>query len=63
MVGAAEVAIGWLSSNSGIPALVIAAILLVLGYRILRRSARFFVQVAVVAAVLAAATHAGWLRW
>ena len=56
-------ALRWLSSHTGVPALVVAALLVVVGYRILRKSARLLVEVALVTALLVAATHAGWLRW
>ncbi len=60
---AARFALRWLSSHTGVPALVVAALLVVVGYRILRKSARLLVEVALVAALLVAATHAGWLHW
>jgi len=59
----ARFAVRWLSAHTGVPALVVAAILLVVGYRILKKSARLLLEVALVAALLVAATHAGWLRW
>lgn len=61
--GAARFAVRWLSSHTGVPALVVAALLVVVGYRILKKSARLLVEIALVAALLVAATHAGWLRW
>ncbi|HSO38096.1 MAG TPA: hypothetical protein VLT33_36460 [Labilithrix sp.] len=60
---AARFAVRWLSSHTGVPALLVAALLVVVGYRILKKSARFALEVALVAALLVAATHAGWLRW
>jgi hypothetical protein len=59
----ARIAIRWLSLHTGAPALVVAAVLVVVGYRILKKSARFAVEVALVAAGLVAATQAGWIRW
>jgi hypothetical protein len=56
-------AVRWLSMHTGLPALVVAAILVVVGYRILKKSARFAVEVALVAALLVAATSAGWIHW
>ena len=56
-------AVRWLSHHTGLPALVVAAVLVVVGYRILKKSARFAVEVALVAALLVAATGAGWIRW
>jgi hypothetical protein len=60
---AARFAIRWLSLHTGLPALLVAAVLVVVGYRILKKSARFAVEVALVAALLVAATNAGWIRW
>jgi hypothetical protein len=56
-------AVRWLSLHTGLPALVVAAVLIVVGYRILKKSARFAVEVALIAALLFAATCAGWIRW
>jgi len=52
-----------LAQHSGVPALVVAALLLVLGWRLLKKSARFLAEVAVVTAALFAATQLGWIRW
>ena len=61
--GAARHAVHWLSVHTGIPALGVAAILIVVGWRILKKSARLAVEIALVGALLVAATQAGWLRW
>jgi len=61
--GAARFAVRWLAAHTGVPALLVAALLLVVGYRILKKSVRLLLEVALVAALLVAATHAGWLRW
>ncbi len=53
----------WLSLHTGLPALVVGAVLVVVGYRILKKTARFAAEVALVAAVLIAATSAGWIQW
>ena len=63
MENAARFAVRWLSMHTGAPALVVAALLIVVGYRILKKSARLVAEVALVAALLVAAAHAGWLRW
>jgi hypothetical protein len=63
MEGAGRFALRWLSLHTGLPALVVAAVIVVVGYRILKKSARFAVEVALVAALLVAATNAGWIRW
>lgn len=59
----AHFAVRWLSHHTGLPALLVAAVLVVVGYRILKKSARFAVEVALVAALLVAATSAGWIHW
>ena len=59
----ARFAVRWLSLHTGLPALVVGAVLVVVGYRILKKSARFAVEVALVAALLVAATSAGWIQW
>jgi hypothetical protein len=56
-------AVRWLSRHTGVPALVVAAALVVVGYRILKRTFRFAVEVAVVAVLLAAAIELGFIRW
>ena len=62
-LAACKAAIGWLSVHTGVPALLVAAILIAVGYRILKRSARFAVEVAAVTLALALASQLGWLRW
>jgi hypothetical protein len=52
-----------LSEHSGVPALLVAAVLVVVGWRLLKKSARFFAEVALVTAALFAATQLGWIRW
>lgn len=59
----ARAVVRYLAEHTGVPALVVAAVLVVVGYRILKRSARFAVEVAVVAVLLACATRFGWIRW
>lgn len=58
-----RVAIRWVSLHTGLPALVVGALLLVVGYRVLKKSLRFAAEVALVAALLVAATSAGWIQW
>ncbi len=51
------------TKHTGLPAVVVAAILLVASYRIARQAVRFAFHVAIVAALLAWATRLGWLSW
>jgi hypothetical protein len=53
----------WLSAHTGVPALVVAAILVVVGWRVLKRTARFALEVVAVTAALFAATELGWIQW
>ena len=43
--------------------LPLAAVLLVVGYRLLKRTARFALHVDMVLALLACAELLGWIRW
>ena len=63
IAAAARQAVRWGSSHTGLPALLVAALLVVVGYRLLKRTMRFAMEVAVVAAVLVAATELGWIQW
>ena len=58
-----KAAVRWLSAHTGVPALLVAAVLIAVGYRLLKRSARFAVEVAAVTLALVLASHLGWLRW
>ncbi len=51
------------ATHTGLPAIVVAAILLYAGYRLFRRTFRFLVHVALIAFGLAVATKFGWLTW
>jgi hypothetical protein len=53
----------YLAGHTGIPALLVAALLVVVGYRLLKRTARFAIEVCAIGLVLAAASELGWLRW
>jgi hypothetical protein len=59
----AKTVVRYLSHHTGLPALLIAAVLVAVGYRLLKKSARFVIEVAAVALVLVAASELGWLRW
>jgi hypothetical protein len=63
IASAGRFAVRWLSLHTGLPALLVGAVLVVVGYRILKKTARFAVEVALVAALLVAATSAGWIQW
>lgn len=53
----------FLSVHTGVPALFVAAVLLCVAYRIVKRTARFALQVAAVTVSLLVATELGWICW
>jgi len=61
--GAARHGVRWVSVHTGLPALLVAAVLVAVGYRLLKKTARFGMEVAVVAAALFAMTELGWIHW
>jgi len=56
-------ALRWGAHHSGLPVIVVAALSLVISYRLAKRAARLAVEVVVAAAVLLVATRMGWLTW
>ncbi len=56
-------AVRFLALHTGLPVLVITAILLVVGYRVLKKSARFVAQIVAISLILWAASELGWIRW
>ena len=56
-------AVGWIAHHTGLPALLVAAILIVLSWRVFKRSVRLVVEVAVALALLLIATRCGWISW
>lgn len=60
---AARHAVRYLSVHTGIPALLVAAVLVAVGYRLLKRTLRFGLEVAAIAAALGLMTAAGWIQW
>ena len=55
----ATVAFRFLLAHTGLPALLVAAVLVVVGYRLLKKTARFAAEIAVVTMALVAATELG----
>jgi len=53
----------WVSRHTGVPVVVLAAIAIVLGWRLWRRSARFVVEVGVVLALLLFLSKIGLLKF
>jgi hypothetical protein len=63
MAGGVRAALRWGSHHTGLPIIVVAAILLVLSWRILKRTLRLTVEVVIALALLVVATRLGWLTW
>lgn len=53
----------YVSAHTGVPAVVLAALGVVISYRIARKLLRLFVEVALVLGVLVLATRFGWLSF
>jgi hypothetical protein len=53
----------WGSEHSGLPVIVVAAIALVVSWRLFKRSLRFVIEVVIAAALLLFATRLGWIAW
>jgi hypothetical protein len=53
----------WSAHHTGLPVILVAAIALVVSWRIFQRATRFALEVAVVLALLACATRVGWITW
>lgn len=59
----ARLAVRYMAQHTGIPALLVAAVSVVVGFRVLKKTVRFAVEVAVVAGALFGMTEMGWLTW
>jgi hypothetical protein len=51
------------SHRTGIPVVVVAALALVISYRVARRAARLAVEMGVALGLVLVATKMGWIRW
>jgi hypothetical protein len=56
-------AVRWGSEHTGLPVILVAAITMVVSFRMFKRSVRFAVEVVVCVALLAFATKLGWIHW
>ncbi len=52
-----------LSRHTGVPAVLVAAVALVLLFRLARRAVHVAVEIALAVALVMAATRAGWIRF
>jgi hypothetical protein len=62
-VGWVRACIRWGAAHTGLPVILVAAIALVLSWRLFRQAARLAVELAVALGLLAAATRFGWVTW
>ena len=60
---AVRAALRWGSVHSGLPVVVVAAVAVVVSWRLAKRTARLALEVTVVTAALLAATRLGWIAW
>lgn len=58
-----RLALAWASRHSGLPVIVVAAIAVVVSWRIFKRTMRFTVEVVAVVVLLLLATRLGWIAW
>jgi hypothetical protein len=56
-------ALRWGSQHSGLPVVVVAAIVVVVSWKLARKAARLAVEVTVATALLLVATRLGWITW
>lgn len=60
---AARHLLAYAEAHSGVPAIVVAAVVLVVGFRLFKKSLRFALEVAVVVGLLGLASFLGWVRF
>jgi hypothetical protein len=53
----------WTSQHTGLPVVLIAAVAMVIAWRVFKRSVRFLVEVAIALTVVFVATKLGWMAW
>ncbi|HEY8039176.1 MAG TPA: hypothetical protein VIF15_05250 [Polyangiaceae bacterium] len=56
-------ALRWGANHTGLPVILVAAIAVVVSFRIFRRTLRFAIEVVLAVALLAAASRLGWISW
>ena len=56
-------ALEWTSAHSGIPIVIVAAAAIVISWAIVKKTTRLFIQIAVVAFLLALLTKLGFISW
>lgn len=63
VAGAFRHFVRWGASHTGLPAIVVAALALVLAWRVAKRTWTVAFELAVAVGILLAATRFGWIRW
>jgi hypothetical protein len=58
-----RVIVRWGAHHTGLPVILVAAVLVALSWRIIKRTLRVAVEVVIALALLVAATRLGWLTW
>jgi hypothetical protein len=61
--GSLRMLLHWASARTGLPAIVVAAVVLVTAVRVFKRSFRLAVELALAVVLLMAATRFGWIAW
>jgi hypothetical protein len=61
--GALGAALRWGAQHTGLPVILVAAIALVVSWRLFKRTLRFTIEVVVAVALLLVATRLGWISW
>jgi hypothetical protein len=55
--------LGLIAKHTGVPVVLVAALALVISFRLARKAARLAVELTVALGFVIAATRLGWIRW
>ncbi len=61
--GSVRAVVRWGAHHSGLPVILVGALILVLSWRVIKRSFRLALEVVIALALLVVATRLGWLTW
>jgi hypothetical protein len=56
-------ALRWGAHHTGLPVVLVAALAIVLSWRLIKRGFRLALELVIAVALLVVATHLGWLSW
>jgi hypothetical protein len=59
----AKHALHWTAGRTGLPVVVVAALAMVVGWRVARRTWHIALELALAVAALLVASRLGWIRW